>query len=386
MSSESGGAALAAVGWAPPLVARRGVPRRRLFVALLLASLLLHLGLLALFLRQPGQAPASAGAPEGIEIMVEPGAPAAAPAPAPAQMPDSAGPPAAEPQPEAPATPPPLPFSPTPPVAEPVPSPPPPVAAPPVPAPPVPTPPAPTPPAPTPPAEAPAVPQAVEPPPPPPPAPTEAPAEMRVDPGLNPSDGAPSFAPVPIPQAPPPLPAPPPRPAPAPPRPAPTPSTQALRVPFSWGQNPLAWTQPDDRSVAPSARRAGSVDLSLGPAAHNSRGDIPRGSHDQSFSMHADAQVGEDWMDGVYRWWLQHRYYPQQALQKGEDGTVVLHLVVDRYGKVREVEVQSTSGSQWIDMGASATFRNATLPPFPQGTPEAASNVDLTIHYILTRR
>lgn len=159
-----------------------------------------------------------------------------------------------------------------------------------------------------------------------------------------------------------------------------------MRLPFSWGNNPLAWTKPDDTNVAPPARRGGSVDLTLGPAARNSRGEAPRGTHDREFSMKVvGAQVGDDWMEALHRWWLQHRYYPEQARANGEDGTVVLHLVVDRFGKVQAVEVQSRSGSQWIDMGALATFRGAQLPPFPQATPEDKGDVYLTINYILVR-
>ncbi len=229
--------------------------------------------------------------------------------------------------------------------------------------------------------------------PPPPPVPVpqapSPPPDIRLD-QPEPDEALPALRPAPVPvplppPPPPPLPRPaPPRPAPA--RPAPAPPPQALRLPFAWGSNPLAWSKPDDTNVPPPPRRGGSVDLTLGPAALNSKGAIPRGSHDSDFSMRAEgAQVGEDWMEGLHQWWLRHRYFPQQALVNGEDGIVGIHLVVNRYGKVLSVDVQSPSGSQWIDMGALATFRGANLPPFPQSTPEDRTDLYLTIHYILVR-
>ena len=59
-----------------------------------------------------------------------------------------------------------------------------------------------------------------------------------------------------------------------------------------------------------------------------------------------------DWLSDLHLWWLQHRYYPQQAAMAGEDGTVVIQVVVDRYGRVHAVDLESRSGSQWLDMAA----------------------------------
>src|SRR5438128_115214 len=87
----------------------------------------------------------------------------------------------------------------------------------------------------------------------------------------------------------PPPPLPPPRAAPVRPAPAPAPAPPAAtRLPLAWGSNPLAWTKPDDTNVPPTRRPSGSVDLSLGPAARNSKGAAPRGAHDRDFSMRAE--------------------------------------------------------------------------------------------------
>ncbi len=95
------------------------------------------------------------------------------------------------------------------------------------------------------------------------------------------------------------------------------------------------------------------------------------------------AHVGKDWIEMLHEWWLQHSYYPQEAARLGEDGTVQIHVRVDRYGRVQEVGLESTSGSTWLDAGAQAVFRNAMLPPFPVSTPEPMADLDLTIDFVL---
>ena len=54
--------------------------------------------------------------------------------------------------------------------------------------------------------------------------------------------------------------------------------------------------------------------------------------------------------------------------------------------RLKSVELTGRSGSQWLDLGAQAVFRGATVPPFPPSTPENQANLDLTIRYYLYRR
>ena len=135
-----------------------------------------------------------------------------------------------------------------------------------------------------------------------------------------------------------------------------------------------------------TARTGAALDLGLGPAARNSRGEPPGGRQDlDSFVRVEGAQVGSDWLQQLHEWWDRHAYYPQQAAANGEDGTVRLHMVVTRNGQVQSVEVQERSGSQWLDMGSLAIFRGARLPPFPPTTPEDHADLYLTIMYTLIR-
>ena len=62
-----------------------------------------------------------------------------------------------------------------------------------------------------------------------------------------------------------------------------------------------------------------------------------------------------------------------------------VRVVVNRYGAVQSVQLESRSGSQWLDMAAQAMFRGAHLPPFPPDMTDPDFTFNLTMHYILIR-
>ena len=238
-----------------------------------------------------------------------------------------------------------------------------------------------------------------EPPPPAPPAPATAAPTLAPEPDAAPGSRsvptvrltAPkSDAPEPLvaPFAPPslaPAEPPPPRPAPArPPRPVQQAQRPAARPRFADGFGP-----PIDLNFAPStppqsdqrSRLGGNtraVDLSLGtPKAGPNRSE--------AFFDARAAKIGADWASGLAAYWRIHRFYPRQAIENGDDGTVKVEITVNRQGKVESVEVVGKSGSPWLDMAALSTWRGAQLAPFPAENTEQRITTTLTINYILLR-
>jgi protein TonB len=184
-----------------------------------------------------------------------------------------------------------------------------------------------------------------------------------------------------------PLPAPPVPPHPAPARPAP------LRaVPFP---SPIARSLADLTAGATTAPRPepapplppGSMNLAIGPVARASNGAVPvNASTPKGMVRIEGADLGEDWERALQAWWNRHGFYPRQAAENGEDGTNRVRVELDRTGLVHSVELEMRSGSQWLDMGALAVFRDARLPPFPLATPQKEGTLHLTITYILIRQ
>lgn len=230
-------------------------------------------------------------------------------------------------------------------------------------------------------------PRAITQPPPAPPAPTPAPPVASASPAPAPRLPAPqpppqanTEEPLPLPPPPPPLamvmprPALPPMPRPAQPAPAPSRPERAPAFPapmnFSFNPAPsIAHPQPRTSSRAPQ-----TLDFSLAPR---------EGATDNTpFSRVAGAHVGPDWRNELSAWVHAHAYYPPQAAMNGEDGTAMVRVVANPDGHVTSVELESRSGSTWLDLALQALFRDAHLPPLHEDEP---ITFDFTMHYILIR-
>jgi len=170
---------------------------------------------------------------------------------------------------------------------------------------------------------------------------------------------------------PPPLPA-----VPTPPRPSAQalPRPGAFPPPIDLNFGPAASRPPAPRTTRPSR----AIDLSLGAPK-------PGPNRSEAFFDIRAAKIGADWSQGLVAYWQAHRYYPRQAAQNGEDGTVQIELVVNRLGRVESVEIQRRSGSPWLDMAAVGTWRNAQLAPLPAENTDRTITIPLTINYVLIR-
>ncbi len=151
-------------------------------------------------------------------------------------------------------------------------------------------------------------------------------------------------------------------------RPAPHPAFPAPMV-FSLGA-PTA-------SSSPRRRVGHGIDLSLGQG-------VVGAADTRIFGRSDSKEVGPDWYNRFAAWWNRHSYYPPQAGENGQQGDVVLDLVVQRSGRVERVKLASPSGSQWLDLAALGVFRDARLPSLPAN---AAASVPITlrIHYQIVR-
>jgi protein TonB len=75
-------------------------------------------------------------------------------------------------------------------------------------------------------------------------------------------------------------------------------------------------------------------------------------------------------VDGSYEELLheyveENKYYPEQAVENGEQGISIIHATISRDGRVKGVRLVSSSGSPWLDMAWVGLFRSMHLPPFP---------------------
>jgi len=205
----------------------------------------------------------------------------------------------------------------------------------------------------------------------------EAPTVLAPEPEIAPRPPAASAPELPTPPQEKPLPAPPPPARPAPARPAPFPRPVARSFADLGAAPPPEAARPPQR---------GSMDLAIGPEARASKGAVPINPTTPTGMVRIEgADLGEDWERALQAWWDRHGFYPRQAAENDEDGTNRVRVELDRTGRVHSVELEMRSGSQWLDMGSLAIFRDARLPPFPLSTPQDEATLHLTINYILIR-
>jgi TonB family protein len=129
---------------------------------------------------------------------------------------------------------------------------------------------------------------------------------------------------------------------------------------------------------APGAPTPGKPLLSLG---------LPkRGPEDSTpFSMDTDAEVGPDWRNALSQWVGEHSYYPMQAAELGQQGSVRVLVSTMPDGRVIAVDMEKRSGSPWLDLALEALFRGAKLPPLPKSAGDGPVSFHFTMYYYLIR-
>lgn len=202
--------------------------------------------------------------------------------------------------------------------------------------------------------------------PPPEPEPTPEPPLIEAPPVVEapaPTEPAPELPPLPEPprvvEPPPPLPPPPPPPRPAPPRPRPRPPA------------PQTLAAPERPPAAPAAPAASAPAAPAAAAPTEARGAA------------SPAEVSGPWRNALIAWLNANRAYPDLARRRGEQGTVLIRLTVDRGGRVLDAALARGSGSTVLDEAAVQQYRGKQVPAFPASMTQDKTTLVLPILYRL---
>lgn len=95
--------------------------------------------------------------------------------------------------------------------------------------------------------------------------------------------------------------------------------------------------------------------------------------------------VSADYRTLLSGWLESHKHYPEDARQRGEEGRAVLRFRIDRYGRVLDYAVVSSTGYADLDRAVENMMRGATMPPFPPSMPQPEIEVSVTIRFGLAR-
>jgi protein TonB len=77
------------------------------------------------------------------------------------------------------------------------------------------------------------------------------------------------------------------------------------------------------------------------------------------------------------------KFYPPLARRLGIEGKVVVRIVVDRGGKLKEVSVVKSSGNKILDRAALKLIKKCDFPPLPPEYQKGTFDVEIPIRYEL---
>jgi protein TonB len=138
--------------------------------------------------------------------------------------------------------------------------------------------------------------------------------------------------------------------------------------------------QPRATASAPSPAQA--------PQAVSPVSQYPAGQSAAAAAMPASVpgpDLTANYQAMIAAWFEAHKYYPDSARQRGEEGSVGLRFRVDRFGRVLDYTLRNSTGYADLDAGIDQMMRGAQLPPFPAGMTMSQIEVSVKIRFSLAR-
>ncbi len=133
-------------------------------------------------------------------------------------------------------------------------------------------------------------------------------------------------------------------------------------------------------SAAPAAQ-------AQGPAAEPERAGAGPGGAGAPDGPDA-AAAREGYLRAIRALIERHKRYPRAALRRGQQGTCVVRVEVDRSGTLERVEVVRSSGFRSLDRAAVDTFRKRIrrFPPAPEALPGDPLVLEVPVVFRISRR
>jgi periplasmic protein TonB len=167
---------------------------------------------------------------------------------------------------------------------------------------------------------------------------------------------------------------------PSPPMRAVAPSQLATTTRNQAHQPPLRQNVPQPTHSAPQALSEITRTSPLGsPLSTPSSSTPPAGAP----SAAASQIISPSWEEALSDWINAHKFYPELAQQRGQQGTVSLRFTVQRDGHVIGVALTQSSGSSILDAAAERLLRDARVPPLPADISQPQITVTIPIRYLL---
>ena len=144
-----------------------------------------------------------------------------------------------------------------------------------------------------------------------------------------------------------------------------------------------AASRPSDVSSREPPRPSATA---LAPAKAGSPGNAGIGVNTGSGSRSGGGAPGAKiaYVTRIQAWLESHKRYPRRARLLRQEGTVVLHFVMDREGRLEGYRIRRSSGYELLDHAVRAMIERAQpLPKMPASLPQPRLEIVVPVEFIL---
>ena len=106
-----------------------------------------------------------------------------------------------------------------------------------------------------------------------------------------------------------------------------------------------------------------------------------------AIDLTGDDDVPEGWSEYLGRlqtWLRQHKEYPRRARFRRQEGTTILHFVIDRDGRLRDYGIEKSSGHALLDSAVIDMIERARpFPPIPNHLGQSRLALTVPVQFVL---
>ncbi|MDD3626545.1 MAG: energy transducer TonB [bacterium] len=110
-------------------------------------------------------------------------------------------------------------------------------------------------------------------------------------------------------------------------------------------------------------------------------GELPSGDTTVVYPPSSDTATGEIHSSAML--YKEAPEYPKLAMKMGIEGTVILYVDIDEQGKISEISIYQTSGSEILDEAATRAVKKSIFSPAINNGKALKSRMKLTYKFIL---
>ena len=149
--------------------------------------------------------------------------------------------------------------------------------------------------------------------------------------------------------------------------------------------DPVTPARPEEAQTEAAVTSSDGEKMAEGPPASVEAGGGGRAREGGYGAAGGDPRVEADYAAVLLAWLERHKEYPRPARRRGQEGVVLLYVLIDREGRVLQSRIEESSGYPLLDNAALDMLeRAAPVPPLPDDMPQERLGLVLPVQFFMT--